>query len=137
MADTFQDDGYCFVCGPDNPWGLHLSPSGGDGVSMVSFSPERRHQGFAGVVHGGLVSTLFDETMAYAAMSLGGQFATAEIRVRFRAPVRTSGPIEVRAEITEQRGRVVRLKARLTQAGEERATAEGTFVQVRGGSSGN
>ena len=137
MADIFRDDGYCFVCGRDNPWGLHLSPSGSDGTSVISFNPRRKHQGFSGVMHGGLVSTLFDESMAYAAMSLGEQFATAEIRVRFRAPVSTSSPIEVRAEVAERRGRVVRLKARLIQDGAERATAEGTFVQVRGGSSGS
>lgn len=137
MIDTFQDDRYCFVCGPDNPWGLHLSPFGSDGASTVSFTPERKHQGFAGVVHGGLISTLFDETMAYAAMSLGGKYATADIRVRFRAPVSTSCPIEVSAEVTERRGRMVRLKARLTQDGAERATAEGTFVQVHGGSTGS
>jgi acyl-coenzyme A thioesterase PaaI-like protein len=137
MSGAFEDDSYCFVCGLANPWGLRLAPVGQEGRGSIRFSPERKHQGFAGVLHGGLVSTLFDETMAYAAMSLGGRFVTAEIRVRFRSPVSTLLDVEVSALVVERRGRLVRLKASLSQDGEEKATADGTFVQIGGGAVGD
>jgi acyl-coenzyme A thioesterase PaaI-like protein len=137
MAEAFEDDSYCFVCGAANPWGLRLTPEGMGGRGSIRFAPERKHQGFAGVLHGGLVSTLFDETMAYAAMSLGGRYVTAEIRVRFRSPVNTLTVVEVSALVVERRGRMVKLQAVLRQDGEDKATADGTFVQVDGGSEGN
>jgi len=130
MSGAFEDDSYCFVCGRDNPWGLRLTPVGAEGRGRLLFLPERKHQGFAGVLHGGLVSTLFDEAMAYAAMSLGGRFVTAEIRVRFRRPVTVAEEVEVSAEAVEQRGRMVRIRAVLAQDGEEKAAADGTFVRV-------
>lgn len=130
MPEAFEDDRYCFVCGAANPWGLHLAPQGLEGRGSLRFSPERKHQGFAGVLHGGLVATLFDETMAYAAMSLGGQWVTGELRVRFRAPVSTALEVEISAEVVQQRGRLLRLNATLVQDGEERASAAGTFLRV-------
>jgi len=132
MTDAFEDDDHCFVCGAENAWGLRLAPEGAGGRGRLRFLPDRRHQGFSGVLHGGLVSTLFDEAMAYAAMSLGGRFVTAEIRVRFRRPVVTGRALDVSAEIVEERGRIVRIRAVLIQDGEERASADGTFVRVTG-----
>lgn len=132
MADVFDDDRYCFVCGEKNPFGLKLKPSGEDGRGTIIWTPDRRHQGFTGVVHGGLISTLLDEAMAYAAMSVGGFCATAEISVKFRKPVRTGEQVRIEAEIIENRGRMLRLRGKVLQDGEEKASGKGTFIQVTG-----
>lgn len=131
-SGSFNDDRHCFVCGEKNDFGLGLRPRGRDGTGSVDWLPERRHQGFEGVVHGGLISTLIDEAMAYAAMSLGSFCVTAEISVKFRRPVITGSPVSIRARVVEQRGRVLRLEASVTQSGEEKASGKGTFLQVPG-----
>ena len=80
-----EDDHYCFACGTENPGGLHLVfERGGRGVRAF-FTPERRHQGYKGIVHGGIISTILDEAMAHAAIKAGYLPVTAEISVRFKS----------------------------------------------------
>lgn len=126
----FARDNLCFVCGRDNAGGLRLDPSAQDGRALLEWTPDPRYQGYAGVLHGGIISTLLDETMIYAAMSRVGRAATVEISVRFLKPVRTGVPLRVTAEILEQRRRIVTAEAELVQEGEVRARAAGKFVTV-------
>ncbi len=133
MSDRLRNDDGCFVCGRMNSCGLKLSPRASEGASSIDWTPGREHQGWDGIVHGGLVSTLLDEAMAYAAMSLGSFCATREITVRFRRPVRPEVPLRASARVVEERGRLIRLEADVIQEGEERATATGTFVALPGG----
>jgi uncharacterized protein (TIGR00369 family) len=130
---AFDDDRHCFVCGERNSWGLKLKPVGADGQGTIEWLPDSRHQGFLGVVHGGLISTLLDESMAYAAMSTGGFCVTAEITVKFRKPVATGIPVVVKASVVENRGKVLKLEASVIQDGEEKAAGRGTFIRVQGG----
>ena len=132
MSDIFDDDRYCFVCGEKNPFGLQLEPVGENGKGTIVWTPEKRHQGYTGVVHGGLISTLLDEAMAYAAMSVAGFCATADISVKFRKPVHTGETVRIEAELVEQRGRILKLQATAFQEGEEKARGRATFVAVPG-----
>ena len=51
----------CFVCGIDNPIGLHLSFYTDDqGRCIARFRPQPHHQGYPGQLHGGLISTILD-----------------------------------------------------------------------------
>ena len=57
MALRLEDDHHCFVCGTENPKGLHLQferREPGRLASSVVFS--RDHQGFKGIVHGGMMA---------------------------------------------------------------------------------
>ncbi len=128
---TFENDDYCFVCGRDNPLGLKLRPAPEDGRCDLDWIPGKEFQGWEGVVHGGILTALLDEAMAYSAMSAGGaSYATATISVDFVRPVRTGVPVRIEAETIENRGRLVRTEAVLTQDGEVRARARASFVRV-------
>src|SRR5690242_15405999 len=76
----------CFGCGTNNPQslGIVLRSEGEDVVGRVHFGLE--HQGAPGLVHGGLLATLLDETMG--AVTYGGKVTrvTAEMTVRYRRP---------------------------------------------------
>ena len=51
----------CFVCGIDNPIGLHLSfYTDDEGRCIASFRPKPEHQGYPGHLHGGIINTLLD-----------------------------------------------------------------------------
>jgi len=132
MGDVFDDDRYCFVCGEKNPFGLRLEPIGNEGKGVILWNPEKRHQGYTGVVHGGLISTLLDEAMAYAAMSVAGFCATADISVKFIKPVHTGETVRIESELIEKRGKILRLRASVFQNGEEKARGKATFVSVAG-----
>lgn len=80
------DVGQCFACGKCNPIGLKLEfHEDGDGTS-ARFTPKPEHQGYEGIAHGGIVSTLLDEAMARLVYDKGYLALTAELKVRFRKP---------------------------------------------------
>lgn len=78
----------CFGCSLDNPVGLHLKFSiREDGCVYTRFTPHLFHQGYNGILHGGLIATVLDELMANHVLKLGYQAVTARLEVRFRKPI--------------------------------------------------
>ena len=126
----FQRDDFCFACGQQNENGLQLQPTASEGRAVVRWTPPLHYQGYAGVLHGGVIATLLDEAMAHAALSLVGRAATAELSLQFLKPVMTGRELEVRAEVREQKRRILFVGAELIQDGELRARGEGKFLVV-------
>jgi hypothetical protein len=85
MTDEFRDDRMCFVCGEKNPVGLRLrlrtDPERGESIAEVTFPGH--FQGWAGIVHGGLLASVLDEAMIYAVGAKGFKCVTGEITVRY------------------------------------------------------
>ncbi|GMV36615.1 MAG: hypothetical protein AMXMBFR61_11230 [Fimbriimonadales bacterium] len=87
MTSLPQSSG-CFVCGADNPYGLRLVFIRDEAGVFTEFVPEARHCGYPGVLHGGIVASLLDETLGWAASVVKRRyFLTADLRVRYRRPV--------------------------------------------------
>ena len=57
----------CFGCGRNNPCGVKLSFDWDGRVAKSEFTPTELHQGWQDIIHGGILTTLLDEAMAYAA----------------------------------------------------------------------
>jgi acyl-coenzyme A thioesterase PaaI-like protein len=129
---SVRSDHGCFGCGDDNPIGLRLRfAADGEGVK-ASFVPAAEHQGFDDVVHGGIISTVLDEAMAWATAHAGIWAVTGEMRVRFRQALKFGEPTTAVARVTGTRGRLVTAAAEL-QLDRDRtliATASATFVRV-------
>src|SRR3989442_13903180 len=53
----------CFVCGQRNPNGLHLVFQLDQNTIVADFQPREEHQGFPGVIHGGIVAAVLDEAL--------------------------------------------------------------------------
>jgi len=127
-----RSDHACFGCGDDNSIGLHLrfTPDGG-GVK-ASFVPAPEHQGFHDVVHGGIISSVLDEAMAWATAHAGVWAVTGEMRVRFRRPLNIGEPTTVTARVSGARRRLVTTAAELVLDRDHLpiATASATFVKV-------
>ncbi len=131
LAAVRADHG-CFGCGEKNPMGLRLKfTTTPDGV-RAPFIPRVEHQGFEDVIHGGIISTVLDEAMAWATAAAGIWAVTAEMRVRFREPLRVGQATTVAAAIEFQRGRLVGATAALTLDADDSliATATATFMRV-------
>ena len=81
-------DTLCFGCGKDNPIGLHMHFKVDEEGCYASFVPQPVHQSYDGRMHGGLISTLLDETMGNYPYLYEHRVAyTARLEVRFRQPV--------------------------------------------------
>jgi uncharacterized protein (TIGR00369 family) len=109
MDKEFRDDRVCFVCGEKNPMGLKLrlrtDPERGESAVEVIFA--EHFQGWAGIVHGGLLATVLDEAMIYAAGAKGFKCVTGEMTVRYIKPVSTGVPYALRGRFVEDKGRIV------------------------------
>jgi len=134
MGDAYdvREDGYCFVCGPQNPIGLKavfvLDRQARSACSELILP--REFQGWENVVHGGMLSTLLDEAAIYACRTLGERFVTAELQVRFRKPVQVGAPLRVEAFVVGQKRKVLEVTSRLMQGGEMCAEAAVKVFQV-------
>lgn len=97
VESTFDS---CFGCGVNNPNGLQLDPHMQiqDGEMVIDALIGQQFQGFKGIVHGGVSTTMLDEAMsAWCSRVLSVRAVTAEINVRFLHPVPTETPVQVRA----------------------------------------
>ncbi|MHB9131875.1 MAG: PaaI family thioesterase [Armatimonadota bacterium] len=99
----FVADRMCFACGKDNPAGLHLTFSVDDDAYVSYFVADRTHQGYEGIIHGGIIATLLDEIMARYVWTKAGPAATAKLEVRYRRPAPVGRRIEIRGWITAER----------------------------------
>ena len=113
--ENFIDNQRCFVCGSKNPFGLKLKfkmvAENSQAETEVCF-PDH-FQGWANVVHGGLVSTVLDEVMVKAATANNINCVTAEMTVKFRKPIKHNTVYRVLGKIVEDRERVLLADAAL------------------------
>ncbi len=99
-------ENYCFACGPNNPYGLKLKIDvKPDGESYVEFVPRREYEGYPGIMHGGITSTILDEIMVYACKSYGVDVVTAKIEVRFLKPVPIGKKLIAKGKVVEKKGK--------------------------------
>jgi uncharacterized protein (TIGR00369 family) len=122
----------CMACGKANPRGLQLD------LYLVGCRVETRYrlpgyvQGFPGAAHGGVLCTILDEVMAWAAIESTGRFyVTGEMSVRFLAPAVPGEEILARGEIAEDKRRYLVCRGEVLAAdGRQLAKAEGKFFAV-------
>lgn len=109
MTMEFVDNGLCFVCGAKNDLGLKLKlrTDAERGLSSAEVRFPERFQGWQGVVHGGLLATVLDEAMIYAAGAKGLTCVTGEITVRYVTPAKTETDYLVRGQFLADKGRIV------------------------------
>ena len=122
----------CMACGKANPRGLQLDLYFADGRVETRFRIPEYAQGFPGAAHGGILCTILDEVMAWAAIETTGRFyVTGEMNVRFLAPAVTGEEIIARGEIAEDKRRYLLCRGEVQDAaGKILAKAEGKFFPV-------
>ena len=128
----FETYGNCFVCGESNANGLRLSfeIDKERQTLKTTFVANSTFQGWEGIVHGGIISTLLDEATAKLVYELGYQAVTASLEIRFKKPAPILEPLSVYGEITEVGKRLIRAKARVAKEdGTILATGISTFVK--------
>lgn len=104
---------YCFACGELNPVGLHLRFIKNDPYVEANFSPSEFHQGYPNIVHGGIVTTLLDEAMAYALELNNYRGLTVKLYVRFLKPLKPQYNYKIKGYIDKIRGRLARVHSEI------------------------
>ncbi len=126
-----EDDDTCFACGRKNPDGLQLDiRETPDGVEL-DFTPDIKWQGWIGIVHGGIVSTILDELLAWACTVRGYDAVTGELKIRFRQPMKIGQAIHGIGRITEEHGQLLLGESRLfDESGRLIARATGKMMRT-------
>ncbi len=123
---------WCYVCGKDNPLGFKVIFSAERGRVRVRHIPEVHRQGYLGVVHGGVISTLLDEAMGWApTLAIKRMFVTAELTVRYLKPfpIGKAMLIEAWPERVSRRMALVSGQVK-DEAGELYASATGKYLPM-------
>jgi len=130
MINTLEDDNHCFVCGEENQFGLHLKFSIHEGKVLSEFVPQKVHQGYKDIVHGGIISTIIDEAMVKAAIMQGIPAVTAEITVRFKKTLRVGEKVLIEATIINMNKKIIETSAQVKKV-DDTIIAEGHAKLLR------
>lgn len=123
----------CIVCGRGNPHalGLSLFVDSQSGVVTVRYTPRPEHIGFEGIVHGGVLATVLDEAMVWAATWLGKNFCVCgEMNVRFRLGAVVGEQLAITAKVISSRRKVIETEAEIHSTSGLVATATGKYIPV-------
>ncbi len=125
--------GSCFGCSPSNPIGLKLRFRHAERGCVTRCSIPDILCGFDGLVHGGILSTILDETAAWALFAHLGRFAvTRELTTRFIKPVATNMEIIVEGRVvSHDKGKAQVYCSIRSPEGELLTEAESDWVFVK------
>ncbi len=122
----------CFVCGRNNPIGLKLDFYNDHEKVWTEFTPQEYHQGWPGVLHGGIITALLDETIGRVAFLYDKWVTTGKIEVKFRKPTPLGQKLLVTGELVKDSGRAMEMRGtvKLADSGEVLAEASGLFIRI-------
>ena len=101
------DEQACFMCGKNNHDGFKVDFTlvGNDTVFFKVKIPAK-YQGYDGIVHGGLISTMLDEVMANCFFQRGIDCLTTEINVKFLKALPVDLEVKVIGKIIKKSKRI-------------------------------
>jgi acyl-coenzyme A thioesterase PaaI-like protein len=149
MAEKAFQDYYpdtlavCYGCGRLNEHGLQIKSYWEGDEAVCRYTPQPYHTALAGYVYGGLIASLIDchgtGTAAAAAYRAEGRamdtkpahrFVTASLHVDYLKPTPIEGPLELRSQVKEIKGRKVVITTTLSVHGVVCARGEVVAVEM-------
>jgi acyl-coenzyme A thioesterase PaaI-like protein len=125
----------CFVCGLKNIFGLKTAFYETDNKQLVAlFTPRDEHQSYPDRLHGGIATTILDETIGRA-ISVGREEqlwgVTLDLQTRFIKPVPLNVELKVVARITKEDRRFFEGTGELLLPnGEVAVTGSGRYLKM-------
>jgi len=134
---------YCYGCGQLNEHGLHFKSYWEGDEAICTYNPESYYISMPGFVYGGLIASLIDchcvGTATFAAYrkeqrSMDSEprlrYVTASLHVDYLKPTPLGVTLEVKARVTEVKGRKVKVSAELFADGVKCVRGEVTAVRI-------
>ncbi len=143
FQDFYPDDlAQCYGCGTLNEHGLQIKSYWDGDQTVCHYTPRPYHTAVPGYVYGGLLASLIDchctGTAAAAAARAEDRaidsdpplrFVTASLKIDYLKPTPLGVRLEIRANVTEIKGRKVVMTA--TLAVEGTVTVRGEVIAIR------
>jgi acyl-coenzyme A thioesterase PaaI-like protein len=124
----------CFLCGRENDKGLKMvwyNDQANNKVSSTVVIPEHMNS-YPGIVHGGIVAALLDETSGRAILMDDTErlFVTARLEIRYRHPTPTQVPLTVTGWVEKGRQNHAQVAAEI-RLPDGTVTAQASALVVR------
>lgn len=125
----------CFICGLENPVGLHLHIyETAPGVVEAAYTAPEHFQGYPGVLHGGIVGAILDELSGRAHMGsdpMAPRFMfTAKLEVKYRKNVPIGKPLKIVGKAGKTRARSAEAWAGIYDAETDELLAEANSLMI-------
>lgn len=120
----------CLGCGAENPGSPHLEMHAHEGGIRAYVTYDEGHQGAPGFVHGGAISTTFDDVLGTVPAAIGRAAVTGNLSVDFRSPALIGQTFEVDARIVSIDGRKLRIAGTMREGERVVAEANALFIEV-------
>lgn len=124
----------CFACGMENPIGLKLqfyADPKVDGGIVGEYTVPQVYEGYPGIVHGGVISTIMDEAVSRVFMLQDHNrfMYTARLTTKYRKHVPVGQRLHITGVALKDRGRVAEARAAIHDIHGE-LLAEGEALMV-------
>jgi acyl-coenzyme A thioesterase PaaI-like protein len=125
----------CFICGLENPIGLHLHIYEVEpGVIETTYIAPEHFQGYPGVLHGGIVGALIDEISARAQMGSDPNdprfMFTAKLEVKYRQNVPIGKLLKIVGKAGKSKSKSAEAWAGIYDAETNELLAEGSTLLI-------
>ena len=97
---------------------------------MTSFTPDKKFQGWKDIVHGGILATVLDETMANYCVFKGNSVVSVEINVRFKKSALVGKKLVFKGRARQLKGKLYESEAECFQDGELVSSATGKLMEI-------
>ena len=122
----------CFVCGENNHHGLKAKFYWDGAKAFTELSAEEVFEGYPGIYHGGIISTLLDEVMIKAILADEIYAVTAELTVKYKRPVKVGDRLKFTGWVESSKGRIYYTVGEVTdETGNLFATATGKYLEAK------
>ena len=129
-----KDDGTSFGHGQNNPGGLHLQFTMSKEKAEATVALPAAFQGWAGVLHGGIVASILDEAMGHSVRaSVGSSAMSVELHVSFKGPALVDEELVATGYVTKAEGRKINTESELRRKSDNTllATGSGLFILMK------
>ncbi|MCB9113112.1 MAG: PaaI family thioesterase [Anaerolineales bacterium] len=125
----------CFICGVENPVGLHLHFYETEpGVIESEYIAPEHFEGFPGVLHGGIVAAIIDEVSGRAYMGTDASnprfMFTGKLEIKYRKNVPIGKTLKIIGKVIENKGRIAKAWGGIYDAETDELLAEGTGMHI-------
>ena len=130
MRLSVDSHSHCLMCGNENPFSLRLCfNTDAEGIVHTVFKGHEGLQGYKGILHGGVISSLLDAAMTNCLFHQGIEALTGDLHVRFLKPIPCNASLDIRAWVATSLPPLYQLRAELVYRETVMAWAEAGFAR--------
>ncbi|UCD71062.1 MAG: PaaI family thioesterase [Syntrophobacterales bacterium] len=132
--ETLPSCKVCFVCGKENRHGLRIQFFADHHLVRGTFKALDFLCGYPRIVHGGIMASVADEVMWWAASwKNASPCVTVELNVKYLKPASTDQEYELTAQVVKQKKRIVEVEGEVRdKTGQVYAAAWGKYLLYSG-----